>query len=301
MVSNLTLNNRDFEIITLVSRVGFLTETHISALFYGKHKGLTLDLARARSSLSHRIGQLVNAEYLVRSSLPSAGRFNRVAYLLGPAGAETIKNPREIESHLAPRWALRRSNDMLIRSRHDVVGINFLVNLMMLARVLEDFKLVSWIPDRGCRFYMSKGEEKLVVNPDLYLETQNGTSDVPSVFLEVDRETLDKKMLSLKVLRLFQYFASKKYEEDLSTTVFPGLCFLAPSKERLKTIMDVIISTKRYYKGPQARTVTRIPFWLTTFELAEVDSIERGFVTKKPLESIWFSDDGERCPSPLLP
>lgn len=299
-MNNLVPTNRDFEILQMVSRVGFLTEKQICALFYSKHQGPELDMVRARGSLSKRICQLVSHQFLSKSVIPASGTINRMAYLLGPAGAELLKNNREIESRFNNNWIIRKSNDLLIRSRHDLIATNFLVNLIMLSRALPDFHLVDWLPDRDCRFYIPRGNKNLLVHPDLYLRTSSGAPKVTTLFLEVDRGTLHVKDLGIKILRLFQYFASKKYQRDLEDRRFPRLCFLAADTDRMRLISATIRHVKDHYTGPAAETISRIPFWLSTFEQIEVNSIDLGFISHRPLENHWIDEMGTGATSPLV-
>lgn len=299
-MSTIVITDRDIEILKMVSRVGFLTETQICALFYSKCEDFTLDIKRARGSLSKRIYQLVQASYLAKSSIPTSGTINRVAYLLGPEGAEVLRDTREIEIMQDSRWLQRRSNGILIRSRHDLVATNFLVNLIMLSRLLQDFHLVDWIPDRECRFYIPHREKKLVVNPDLYLIVMNGSPERTSIFIEVDNDTLARKALHIKLTRYFQYYSSRKYKRDLALDHFPRICILVPSSTRLEVMKAVIMDAKKSYSGAVAENVARMPFCITTYDKAEVNSLDQGFITKKPLASIWVNENGQILKSPLL-
>jgi hypothetical protein len=44
-----------------------------------------------------------------------------------------------------------------------------------------------------------------------------------------------------------------------------------------------------------------MPFWLATFDQVEVNSIDQGFVSRKPLEPVWVNEAGNPFPSPLMP
>lgn len=298
---NIVITDRDVEILKTISRIGFLTETQICALFYSKSNDFTLDLKRARGSLSKRLYQLVHNGYLAKSTIPTSGKVNRVAYMLGPNGAEVLKNPRELESRQDPRWLERRANGLLIRSRHDIVTTNFLVNLIMLSRLLPAFHLIEWIPDRDCRFYIPQRDKKLVVNPDLYLSIRNGSADGLTLFLEIDNDTLDKKALRIKITRFFQYYSSRKFKRDLETDRFPRICILVPSQARLEVVKTAIVNAKEFYPGGSSDNVSRMPFWLTTFDQVEINSLDNGLVSKKALEPIWVNEAGKPFPSPLLP
>ncbi len=300
-MSSIFITTRDLEIIKMISQIGFLTETQICTLFYYKNEGFTLDLERARNALAQRIARLVNEEYLAKSAIPSSGWRNRVAYILGPQGAELLKDTRELESHQNPQWRERRANGLLIRSRHDMITTNFLVNTMMLSRLLPNFRLLEWIPDRSCRFYIPQGAKKLVVNPDLYLNVKNGSHHGLTLFLEVDNDTLDKKALRIKITRFFQYYSSRKYTSDLETDRFPRICILVPSPTRLEAVKTAIVSAKNYYTSSSTDNVSRMPFWLTTFDQVEVNSIEQGFISRRPLESVWVDEAGNTFSSPFMP
>jgi len=300
-MTNVVLTPRDIEILRLASRIGFLTETQICALFYSKHNGFELDLYHARGSLARRIKQLVDNGYLAKSTIPVSGTINRVAYLLGPNGAEAIRDTRGVEGHADPRWLAKRSGDLLIRSRHDIIATNFLVNLMMLSKLVPDFTLLDWIPDRDCRFYVPRGNKKLIVNPDLYVSVINGSPDGSTLFLQVDRDTLDNKSLRIMMLRFFQYGVSRIYKTDLSSPRFPRICIAAPSASRLDLIRSAVIAAKENYSGAEPAHVSRMPFWLATFDNVEINSLDRGFVTRKPLDPVWVNEFGKPLPSPLLP
>ncbi len=299
-MARIVITDRDIEILKMVSRVGFLTETQICTLFFSKNDGFTLDLTRARNALAQRISRLVCNKYLEKTAIPSSGWRNRVAYLLGLEGAEVLKNTREIESKQDYRWLSRKANHLLIRSRHDLVTTNFLVNLIMLARLLSNFHLVEWIPDRDCRFYIPRGDKKLVVNPDLYFNVQSGSPGGRHIFLEVDNDTLDKKALRIKLTRFFQYYASRKYKRDLECALFPRICILTPSDARLEVMKTAIIDAKKHHADAVTVDVSRMPFCLATFENVEVNSIDNGFVTKKPLEPVWVNENGLLLKSPLI-
>ncbi len=150
----------------------------------------------------------------------------------------------------------------------------------MLSRLLPDFHLVEWIPDRDCRFYIPQGDKKLVVNPDLYLSVRNGSPEGLTLFFEIDNNTLDKKALRIKITRFFQYYSSRKYKRDLETDCFPRICILVPSQARLEVVKTAIVSAKEFYPSSSSDNVSRMPFWLATFDQVEVNSIDQGFVSE---------------------
>lgn len=137
--------------------------------------------------------------------------------------------------------------------------------------------------------------------PDLYLGVGSGSLDGPTLFLEVDNNTLDKKALRIKITRFFQYYSSRKYKRDLETDRFPRICILVPSQARLEVVKTAIVNAKEFYPGGSSDNVSRMPFWLATFQQVEVNSLDQGFVTKKPLEPVWVNEAGKQLPSPMLP
>jgi hypothetical protein len=47
--------------------------------------------------------------------------------------------------------------------------------------------------------------------------------------------------------------------------------------------------------------VSRMPFWLATFDQVEVNALDQGFISMKPLEPVWVNEASKPFPSPLLP
>lgn len=112
---------------------------------------------------------------------------------------------------------------------------------------------------------------------------------------------LDKKVLRIKITRFFQYYSSRKYKRDLETECFPRICVLVPSQARLEVAKTAIVGAKEFYPGGPSDNVSRMPFWLATFDEVEVNSLDQGFISKKPLEPVWVNEAGKLFPSPLLP
>lgn len=96
-------------------------------------------------------------------------------------------------------------------------------------------------------------------------------------------------------------YSSRKYKRDLETDRFPRICVLAPSRRRLEVVRAAIVGAKKYYTSSSTDNVTRMPFWLATFDQVEVNSIDQGFVSRKPLDSVWVNEAGNTFPSPFMP
>ena len=77
-------------------------------------------------------------------------------------------------------------------------------------------------------------------------------------------------MLRRKVLRLFQYYVSGTYEEDLVVEYFPMMAIIAPNAALVRTFGSVIREVKREFSNPNAR---RIPFYLATFDQVDINCI----------------------------
>jgi len=298
-MGNIVLSEKNLELLNLISQLGFLTEKHICALFYTKHKSGDLDMVRARQSLSVRISEMANGGYLAKAAIPSQGLSNRVGYILGPAGALALKDTKALESMQDLRWLEIRRDEVLYYARHHLISINFLVNLMMLSRERNDLEIKTWLPDSDCRFYIPKGGKKLVLNPDLYLCITRESKESIPIFLEVDRNTNNKSRFHRKVLRFFLYYSSDKHIRDLNESYFPRVCILAPTEARLESLQSVVRESKRNYNGDNAEGVATMPFWFATFEGADVYSIEEGRVSDKPLNGCWFNERGKQVTSPL--
>jgi len=293
---SIVLTTNNVEMLRMLSCLRVMTEKQICALFYSKHDSYDLDMLKARRSLSPRIAEFVKAGLIEKAAIPSVNRINRQGYLLGPEGAKILKDIRETERMEHPRCRQRRYNDILVHSRHDLAVNNFLTNLIMLSRLHPCFSLVEWLADRDCRFYISKGPEPKILDPDLFLHASQEDGEPRSLFVEVDCDTLSRPVLRRKVLRLFQYYVSGTYEEDLAVRYFPRMAIIAPDAARVRTFQSVIREVKREFSNPYAR---RIPFYLATFDQVDINCIDEGRVSTDPIEAIWVDWEGNPVGSPF--
>jgi len=105
-----------------------------------------------------------------------------------------------------------------------------------------------------------------------------------------------RPVLRRKVLRLFQYYVSGTFREDLTVEYFPRMAIIAPDASRVRTFQSVIREVKREFSNPYAR---RIPFYLATFDQVDINCIEEGRVSTDPIEAIWVDYEGNPVGSPF--
>ena len=103
------------------------------------------------------------------------------------------------------------------------------------------------------------------------------------MFVEIDTGNISLPVIRRKALRIFQYFASGKYIEDLGTNRFPRTLFVAPSKARLSTLAREIRNARKTYKGSDVELVRGFPFWLATYDEVEITTIDQCMLSRAPL------------------
>lgn len=300
-VSSISLTDKNIELLEYLASLKMMTENQICALFYGKHDSYDLDMYRARNSLNPRISAFVKADIINKIPIPTHNnsRVSRQGYVLGPAGADILKEQREIERRQLPHWLQRRNTDVSIHATHNVLVNNVLLNLIMLSRLKDGFHVDTWLSDRDCRFYieLKNSDKKLIFHPDFFVMASNGSQVDSPVFFELDRGRVSPKSLAIKIRRTFQYYESGKYKLDLTVPYFPKIAIVVPDQYRIDTFMNVIAATKKHY--PRRANVGEFPFWLTTYEGADIHAIDEGRVSTRPLDPVWFNEDGIKWTSPF--
>ncbi|MCG2796353.1 MAG: replication-relaxation family protein [Actinomycetia bacterium] len=300
-MSSISLTDKNIELLEYLATLKMMTENQICALFYGKHDSFNLDMYKARNAMSGRISSFVKADIINKIPIPTQNnsRVSRQGYVLGPAGADILKEEREIERRQLPHWLQRRDTDVSIHATHNVLVNNVLINLIMLSRLKGDFFVDTWLSDRDCRFYieLKNNDNKLLFHPDFFLMTSNGSQVGSPVFVELDRGRVSPKSLAIKIRRTFQYYESGKYKVDLTVPYFPKMAIVVPDQDRIDTFMHVIAAAKKHY--PRRANVDEFPFWLTTYEGVDVYAIDEGRVSTKPLDPVWLSDQGVKWTSPF--
>ena len=235
-MTSISLTDNNLDLLEYLFTFKMMTENQICALFYGKHNSFVLDTLKARQSLAPRIAKFVKADIINKIPIPTVNnsRISRQGYVLGPAGADILKEEREIERRQHPRWVQKRNTDVSIHSTHNILVNNVLINLMLLSRLKGDFTLEHWRSDRDCRFYINlkNSENKLLYHPDFFVSTSNGSDTRSPVFFELDRGRVSYKSLALKIRRGFQYYESGKYKVDLPVDHFPRVAIVVPDQDR---------------------------------------------------------------------
>jgi len=299
-MGNIVLTDANIEMLKYIASLKVMTEKQISALFYSKIDSLTFDTAKARCYVSNRLSQLAGAGFVSKVPIPSASRITRQGYVLGPKGALALKHHLEIENMHTANWLERKHTDVVVHYRHLIYANNFLINLILLSRMMPGFQLDEWIPDSDCIFYIKRGEKPQILDPDLYLATSNGNGSSCTSFVEIDCGTLTSRVLKRKVLRFFQYYESGKYRQDLASSLFPRVAVIVPDSNRVSSFSKAIRQVKENYAGKKSESLKKMPFCLTDFSSADINSIEEGRISRKPLEPIWVDENGRKRNSPLV-
>jgi len=300
MSTNVLITSRDLDIFAMISRLRFLTLNQIAALFYDKHDGYNLEMRKAYWALAKRAATLVRAGFLTTADISFFDRGNRRAYLLGKNAIDALKDIREEEDFESPGWLQRKHTAAVWHGPHHVLVANFLINLILLSKLRDDFAVDDWLADRDCRYYIKKGDQVKILDPDLYLCVQNGSPDPIPMLIELDRGTVSSTVIRRKAHRVFEYYATDKHKLDIGFPYFPRVLVITPDRERRDKFAREINNAKEHYKGKYEKNISAFPFWLTTYDDVDINSIDRGRVTSKPLEPVWISSDGELGLSPFV-
>ena len=291
---NIRLTARDLEIFKYMAKLRLLTMNQLTTLFYEKHQLPKLALRKGCSAMRVRASKLINAGYIRSAPLSFVDVAFTKAYFLDSLGIEIVKDMREIESYESPRWLERRHTTCLTQGPHHVIVNNFLINLIMLSRIRDDFTVDDWLGDRDATFRFTYNKSRITFDPDLYVSINSDRERGNiNVFLEVDRNTTTTEWRG-KIYRVFQYCKSGEYEKLTGNKYFPRPCILVPDEKRLRAISKVIRDVKEQYN------VGRFTFWLTTYNGADVYAIDEGEITIMPVDSPWRSEDNEEIRSPLV-
>lgn len=316
---NIVITGRDIEMFSYMSTLRSLTMNQICTLFYQKHdpSSMELDLKKARGSLSCRISQLERAGYIEWCHAVSPQRPYDTSnfikcFFLGPGGARAIKDLRETEEIAdAERDARRRkAAQHWNNGQHDIIGNNFLINLIALSSRVEGLSIEEFHGERDCHYFFKyHNNNRRIFQPDLYLAASyDGQVGIP-MFVEVDTGKLTSNNIRRKTRRVFEYFESGKYVRDLGSNKFPRVLILVPTWHRLEFYYKAISEARRYYVANLAKwddcnplipKIKDFPFWLTTFDKAGVFEIDEGRLSDAALEPRWvMSPAGKDTFSPF--
>jgi len=297
---NIVLTDRDIRLLALLARVRYITLTQAACLLYGRCDDCIIPLDRARDSLKHRIAQLVNAGYLEKGITRYEDKLNTRAYFLGPAGAKAVQELSLIEQMEVPGWLSRKQNAAWNCSAHDLMVNNFLFNLMLLDRAIPGFQLIDWKTTHDLKYYVRGGDKPLVFDPDLFILFVNeGFGPVP-LFLELDNGNISANIARRKVMRVFQYYETGHWRNDLGIEYFPRLAFLVPDENRIVFFKRAISWARRAYRGSSKLQVQRLTFYLATFRKVDLYALDRGEAGDKVLSKCWQTSDVNKSTSPFL-
>ncbi|MBN2168586.1 MAG: hypothetical protein JW738_05025, partial [Actinobacteria bacterium] len=107
---NVQITEKDLDIFVYMSRLRFLTAAQTASLFYADFESNTFDLKHSKHNAVMRLNKLIHAGYL-KSALSSDHRGRSVkVYFLDKAGANIIRDLREMESTRTPDMLHRKSS-----------------------------------------------------------------------------------------------------------------------------------------------------------------------------------------------
>jgi hypothetical protein len=299
MSRNVVIQPRDELIFRYILRFGFVTLNQLCALLPPNGSGPSRDLNKMRGPIRKRLHFLSQAGLIASAPAPSLCGNPIKAYLLTPTGAHLLKDSRDEEALDNPRWLEKKRHFAWVQGTHDLAAGNFIAHLVALSRLHEDFSVDRWFGSRDCRFYIPNGDNSYLFNPDLYFEFTPAGVPTIQLFLEMDTGNVGLPVLRRKAHRVFQYFASRRYIEDLGIRYFPRVLFIAPTASRLNTIVRELRQARANYNGPKKEKVAQFAFWLSTYADIDISAVEKGIITDKPLGPSWVSVDGKTGVSPF--
>lgn len=290
---NIQLQPRDYEIFDLMSSFGFVSRYQLAGLLDPNGKGPSEDLSVYHESLKARLHKLKSAGLIDSGPAPSPTSKTYHVYFLTSAGAQVIKDHREIESRLSPDWLKKKRHFVWTQGAHDLVAVDVLANLCALSKLNEDFEVSSWIGSRDCRFYIETDHDPLLFNPDLYFKLSFDKLSTLSFFVEVDTGSVSYNIIRRKANRFFRYYASDRYQKDLGQELFPRSLWIVRSEARLKRLLTELAAARKNYSASRSREIRTFPFYLATYDDIDALSVEECRVSDKILDPVWRTLDGE--------
>ena len=290
---------RDFNIFKYMATLGFVTVNQLCAFLEPNGRVTSKDISRQKGAIYKRLHFLSRDGYISSGPAPAIDSTTIKAYFLAPAGARVLSDLREVEYSSAPRWLEKKKHFVWTQGPHDLAAGNFISNLVGLARLDMSYSVDNWRGGRDCRFYIPNGDGTRLFNPDLYLEICPVECAPIPMFLEIDTGNVSLSVIRRKGLRVFQYFTSGQFIEDLGTGLFPRTLFVVQTQSRMSILMREMRKARDTYKGPDSNLIREFPFWFATYDDIELDATDRGRLTRKPLEGVWRTLDGEKCVTPF--
>ena len=286
------VNGRDMRIFDELSRMKLLTVRQIAALFFSGPARFNWDAERSAAAARRRISILKRNAYLRSAYVP--GDTPEKCYFLGPAAVGLLKADEEAHVH-EPRYAERKETYALNSARHDLPLNSFIINLMLLERIREDFTITEFRGEQEMNFKMAP--ERTEFRPDSYLRGGIGKGE-RACFFELHRGAVNASRTETKLFGHAE-FIKRGMGELLSIGYNPVYCWLVPDMDRLVKVATCIRSFKTKYREAYG-WMNKGYYYLATDEDMEIRSIDKGRLTENPLHNrYWFDENLSSFRSPF--
>ncbi len=290
--TGMRVSHRDQMLFDELNRMKMLTARQIAALFFVQPTRPEWDAVRSANAARRRISILKRHDYLLSAYVP--GDTPEKCYYLGPAAVGLLKADEEAEVH-APRYAERKETYALNSARHDLPLNSFIINLMLLENIRDDFKLAEFRGEREMNFKMPP--DRLEFKPDAYL--RGGLKDHErACFFELHRGAVNASRIETKLFGHAE-FIRRGMKKLLAITYAPVYCWLVPDMDRLVKVAACIRSFKIKY-GQTYGWLDKGYYYLATDGDMELECLGQGRLTENPLHNrFWYDENLAKFISPF--
>jgi hypothetical protein len=290
--TGMRVSHRDQMLFDELNRMKMLTARQIAALFFVQPTRPEWDAVRSANAARRRISILKRHEYLLSAYVP--GDTPEKCYYLGPAAVGLLKADEEAEVH-APRYAERKETYALNSARHDLPLNSFIINLMLLENIRDDFKLAEFRGEREMNFKMPP--DRLEFKPDAYL--RGGLKDRErACFFELHRGAVNASRIETKLFGHAE-FIRRGMKKLLAITYSPVYCWLVPDMDRLVKVAACIRSFKIKYRQTYG-WLDKGYYYLATDVDMDLGCLGQGRLTENPLHNrFWYDENLAKFISPF--
>jgi len=286
------VNARDMRMFDELARMKLLTVRQIGALFFCEPARFNWDAQKCAASARRRISILKRHGYLRSAFVP--GDTPEKCYFLGPAAVGLLKADEEAYV-FEPRYAERKETYAINSARHDLPLNSFIINLMLLERVRDDFTLAEFRGESEMNFKMPP--ERTEFKPDGYLRGGLGGKE-RACFFELHRGAVNASRVESKLFG-FAEFLKRGMRELLGIGYDPVYCWLVPDTDRLLKVAGCIRSFKTKYAKAYG-WLNDGYYYLATDEDMEIRSLEKGSLSENPLhDRFWYDENLSHYRSPF--
>ena len=234
------VNARDMRIFDELARMKLLTVKQLGALFFCEPARFNWDAQKCAASARRRISILKRHGYLRSAFVP--WDTPEKCYFLGPAAVGLLKADEEAYV-FEPRYAERKETYAINSARHDLPLNSFIINLMLLERVRDDFTLAEFRGESEMNFKMPT--EKTAFKQDGYLRGGLGGKE-RACFFELHRGAVNASRVESKLFGHAE-FLKRGMREILGIGYDTVYCWLVPDTDRLLKVAGCIRSFKTKY------------------------------------------------------